>query len=475
MSKRIKLTAAMALAFVALIGVATPAMARNDAAAEALGWKLGTQAYTFNRFTFFEAVDKAQSVGLKYIELFPGQRISEDIDAQTHHNMNAEQRKAVMDKLKEAGVTPLAYGVVGGGNEDEWKKIFDFAREMGIQNISTEPKFEEMALLDTLANEYGVNVAIHNHPRPSRYWDPATVLEVAEGLSKRIGACADTGHWLRSELDPIESIKKLEGRINTFHFKDLNRAGQGAHDVPWGTGVNDVFATLIEIKRQGFQGLFSIEYEHNWMESLPEIDQSIKYFDLAANALYDKGWSPLLTNDLSNAILEDGGWTFEDGVLTSKGNGDIWTKTRYGNFVLDLEFKCDPQTNSGVFVRTNSIQDWLNTAIEVQILQPETDNPRHANGAIFDVRAPRKQAIKEAGEWNHYVIMAHDNLIFAALNGQQVLDIDLDQWTEAGKNPDGTDNKFRYAYKDMAREGHIGLQYHGNPVWFRNLRIKSLD
>jgi hypothetical protein len=61
------------------------------------------------------------------------------------------------------------------------------------------------------------------------------------------------------------------------------------------------------------------------------------------------------------------------------------------------------------------------------------------------------------------------------LNGEDIIDMDLDQWTEKGKNPQGTPNKFSGPYKDMPREGHLGFQYHGNPVWFKNLKIKSLD
>ena len=93
---------------------------------------------------------------------------------------------------------------------------------------------------------------------------------------------------MRSGINPLEAIKALEGRIISFHFKDLNRYGRGAHDVPWGTGAANVRELLIELDRQKFQGVFSIEYEHNWMNSLPEIAQSVKYFDQVAAELAAK-------------------------------------------------------------------------------------------------------------------------------------------------------------------------------------------
>jgi hypothetical protein len=128
-----------------------------------------------------------------------------------------------------------------------------------------------------------------------------------------------------------------------------------------------------------------------------------------------------------------------------------------------------------VFIRTGDITNWLHTAIEVQILQPILPNPRENCGAIYDVQPPTKNAIKPMGEWNRMVVMARGSRIFVVLNNEQVTAIDLDQWKDAHKNPDGSNNKFNTAYKDMPREGHLGFQYHGNPVWFKNLKIKSLD
>lgn len=187
-----------------------------------------------------------------------------------------------------------------------------------------------------------------------------------------------------------------------------------------------------------------------------------------------QGWQDLLAEDLSNCQFREETWVLEEGVLTRKGGDYIWTKDRYGDFILDLEYKLEKGANSGVFVRTGSIRNWLNTAIEVQI-HDTTDGTKYGMcGAIYDCLAPTKNTVKKAGEWNHYTITCKANKIYVVLNGEQIIDMDLEKWTEPHKNPDGTKNKFRTAFKDMPRKGHIGLQDHGDPVWFRNVKIKPL-
>lgn len=255
--------------------------------AEKLGWRVGCQAYSFNRFTFYEAIDKVASMGLGYIEAYPGQKLSaEKPDLKVGDGLSAEVRAEVKKKLADSKVKLVCFGVVGLPKEEEAsRKIFDFAKDMGIETIVSEPSPDALDTVAKLCDEYQINVAIHNHPKPSRYWNPDTVLEACKGRTKRLGACADTGHWMRSDINPIDAIKKLEGRIISFHFKDLNRYGQGAHDVPWGTGKADVRATLHEVYRQGFKGVFSAEYEHNWLNSVPEIAQSVAFFDRVAAEL----------------------------------------------------------------------------------------------------------------------------------------------------------------------------------------------
>lgn len=251
----------------------------DSAAAEKLGWKLGVQTYSFNRFTFFEAIDKAASVGLKYAEAYPGQTISADIDGKMGPGMTPEQIRLVKAKLADSGIQLTAFGVTGlSADEAASRRTFEWCKEFGIEVINTEVREDAFDTLEKLCAEFEIKIGLHNHPEPSYYWNPETIVKAVEGRSEWIGACADTGHWLRSGLNPVECLKQLEGRLVSFHFKDLNREGKGAHDVPWGTGVANVPALLEEMKRQGFQGPISIEYEHNWLESLPEIAQCVINF-----------------------------------------------------------------------------------------------------------------------------------------------------------------------------------------------------
>ncbi|MEN6459390.1 MAG: sugar phosphate isomerase/epimerase [Thermoguttaceae bacterium] len=262
--------------------------------AEKLGWRLGCQAWTFRLFTLEETIGKVASLGLRCLEAFPGQKLGKDRPGVTFNvDSPVEVQQAVKKRLDAAGVRLTNFGVVGGDmvSKDiaKSRKTFEFAKQMGIETITAEPEEDAFDTLEKLCEEYQVNLAIHNHPMPSHYWNPDAVLKILRGRSKRMGACADTGHWVRSGLKPVECLKKLEGRLISFHFKDVNKLAADAHDVPWGTGVCDVQGMLTEIHRQGVKAVFSIEYEHHWENSLPEIALSIKSFDAIAAKLAAKG------------------------------------------------------------------------------------------------------------------------------------------------------------------------------------------
>lgn len=245
-------------------------------------WKLGVQSYTFHKFTFQEAVDKTRELGLDYIEVYYGQPLGEGMDGTMDFRMDKQTRKTVQTYAESRGVRIIASGVIICKNEQEWNQLFEFADAMGIEIITCEPEYEHLKYVDKLAKHYKIDVAIHNHPKPSNYWKPELFLEATKGLSNRIGVCADVGHWARMGLDPVKCLKKVKGKIKSLHFKDIQEETEEEgerHDVIWGTGALDLEGILAELKRQKFDGFFSIEYEHNWLKSVPDIKKSIQYFN----------------------------------------------------------------------------------------------------------------------------------------------------------------------------------------------------
>ena len=165
-------------------------------------------------------------------------------------------------------------------------------------------------------------------------------------------------------------------------------------------------------------------------------------------------------------------WKVEDGAMMRKDKkaGDIWTKDRFGDFVLTLEFKTEG--NSGVFIRTDNPRNNVQTGIEIQVDKPRSVG-RHSVGAIYDLVAPSEDASK-AGKWNKMRVRCVGNVIVVKINDKKIASMNLDEWTEANKNPDGSKNKFKTALKDFKREGHIGFQDHGANVAYRNVKIKRI-
>ena len=148
------------------------------------------------------------------------------------------------------------------------------------------------------------------------------------------------------------------------------------------------------------------------------------------------------------------------------------------DFTLALDFKIAKGCNSGIFLRTFPLtprpgKDVGFNGLEIAI-DDTTTADFHDTGAVYDLVKPRVNAMKPVGQWNHIEITCNKNLISVELNRERVTDMDLDQWTAKNKRPDGTDHKFDVAYKDHPRHGYIGLQDHGSPCWFKNIKLRPL-
>jgi hypothetical protein len=147
----------------------------------------------------------------------------------------------------------------------------------------------------------------------------------------------------------------------------------------------------------------------------------------------------------------------------------------FGDFVLKCDVKMSPpECNSGVFVRTGDLSDPINTALEVQVYDGSLSD-RQDFGAIYDLVAPTKDAVKSAGEWNALEIRCEGPTVSVKVNGEEVSTINCDDYDKPGLRTDGTPHKFTgKAIKDFPRSGYIGLQDHGHDVWYKNVKLQKL-
>jgi sugar phosphate isomerase/epimerase len=245
---------------------------------DVLGWQLAIHERTFEKFTLYEAMDKTEALGLKYMSLSAKVKL-DDKTSVTTENLTDAQIADIKKHLTEHGLTLVNAYVSLPANERNCRREFEFAKKMGIDMLVGEPGPEALDTVEKLCKEYNIKVAIHDHPQPSHYWNPETVLAAIKDRGPLMGACADTGHWARSGLDPVECLKKLNGHVFCLHFKDLTERNTKGHDVPWGTGVGNCKRMMEELQHQGFHGAFCVEYEYHFDNSMPEVAQCVKFFN----------------------------------------------------------------------------------------------------------------------------------------------------------------------------------------------------
>jgi sugar phosphate isomerase/epimerase len=239
------------------------------------GFKMGVQSYSLRGFKDPRvALKHTQTLGLKYWEAYP-----------RHIPMGATPKHVAEQKaiLKEAGVKLLAYGVLGfDANETKARAAFDFAKAMGIVSLSANPKKDKATfdLLDKLCAEYKVAIAIHNHGPGALYDKVTDVQEMVKDRHPLVGACVDTGHYLRSDEVPHEVIEKLGKRVFGVHFKDVKTTVQNGQKRKQfrilGEGDLDTLACLKILRKLKFQYCLALEYEENPDNPLSDIEVCLK-------------------------------------------------------------------------------------------------------------------------------------------------------------------------------------------------------
>ena len=249
------------------------------------GYVLGCQAYTFHKFTAFEAIEKTAITGGKAIEFYPGQALSpEDRKTKVVPDASDETIAKLKAKAKQHGLLIVNFGVVGIPKDEAGaRKVFEFARKLGVRAITIEPSADQIDLIEKLIKEYDIAAGIHCHPKRAskpdyKLWDPHYVFSLVKDRDRRLGVCADVGHWTRSSVEAVAALKLFEGRVISVHLKDIVESGNpDAPDLPIGLGVTNVKDILHELRRQKFDGNISIEYERDWEHTVPDIAQCVGY------------------------------------------------------------------------------------------------------------------------------------------------------------------------------------------------------
>lgn len=239
----------------------------------------------------------------------------------------------------------------------------------------------------------------------------------------------------------------------------------------------------------------SAETEHE-QEKVELKDDVRSDNELSTNEL-NEGWVLLFDGQTTDHFrgynsdtFPEKGWVVEDGTLhvlgsgkgEAGGGGDIITKKKYKNFELSLEWKVSEGGNSGIFYLAQEKPDqpiWK-SAPEMQILDNEKhpdaklgNNGNRAAGALYDLIPGKPELVKPAGEWNHVKVLVYKGTVVHWVNGENVLEYHL--WTDDWKNM-VLNSKFKeyYDFLNTAEEGYIGLQDHGDDVWFKNIKIKEM-
>ena len=240
-------------------------------------FKLGAQSYSLRAFSVQEAIVDLDSLGFKYVEIYPGHFPVE----------SAPEEKAALKKLlAEHDIKFTAYGVVDfEESEQVARTYFEFAKEMGIEVLSVNPTAKELDFLENLVKEFDIKVAIHNHGPNSRYDTLQSVLDAVKNRDMRIGACIDTGHFMRSDEDPVNCAIQLADRTHLVHLKDIKIFPDKKVFTIQGEGDMDMPSFFKALEKIGYNGPLSLEYEENKENPVPDMEICVKNIKAAISQI----------------------------------------------------------------------------------------------------------------------------------------------------------------------------------------------
>ena len=250
------------------------------------GFTVAIQSYTFRRFNLEQTLQRTQELGLNFIEFYRGHVSTTSTDAQI---------KAVVNLCRQHQITPIAFGVERfTSNHENNRRLFEFARKLGVRYLSADPDPDSFNSLDKLVSEFNIGIAIHPHGPTGktlhRWYSAEVIMDAVRNHHRLIGTCLDTGHLIRSaqppfgrKLDPAQQIRMMGPRNFGLHLKDHDN--QKRTDVIYGRGVLNVPSVLQALREVNFGGYISIEYEANENNPSPDVRACVDILKEATRAM----------------------------------------------------------------------------------------------------------------------------------------------------------------------------------------------
>jgi inosose dehydratase len=248
------------------------------------GFAMGIQSFSLRHYTLEAALDVVAGLGLRHVELIPKTGLG-PFSIGEHFALSDDgvAIDAVLAACASRGVTIAAHGVNAVPDAEAARALFAFAVRARIPVLTIAPSAEALSALDALCAEHpGVRLAIHNHG-PHLPWEALDEIAGAlEGRHPGFGACVDTGHFIRSGIDPVEAIRRFGARVHGVHLKDFVGAGTLAKGCLLGKGALDLDAVFHALREVAFSGALSLEYEDNAEDVVPDLVACLEAASAAA-------------------------------------------------------------------------------------------------------------------------------------------------------------------------------------------------
>jgi sugar phosphate isomerase/epimerase len=259
------------VAAASLLPQVTGRAAAAPAAAAPEQLKLGVASYSLRKFPFDKALEMAKACDVKYINFK---------DVHLARTDPPEAIKAARAKTEAAGFTIMGGGTITWQKNDEAqvRKDFEYAKLAGMPLIVAAPSFEALDVVEKVAKEFDIKVAIHNHgPEDKFFPSPYDVYKHIKGRDKHMGLCVDIGHTWRAGVDPTKAILELHDRVYDLHVKDLSDLKNRDSQVIVGKGAIDFPALFRALVKIGYTGHVGLEYEIDVDNPLPGMQQSFAF------------------------------------------------------------------------------------------------------------------------------------------------------------------------------------------------------